>query len=122
MAWMKAPRGLVDLFDECLPDDPRVERRQMFAYPAAFVNGSLFAGLFQDRMFARLSPSDRDALDKAHGAVDFEPMPGRKMRAYTVVPDEILIDEEILADLLMKALAFATTLPPKEKKARSRKS
>ena len=34
MAWEKAPRALVELFAESLPDDPRIERRKMFGYPA----------------------------------------------------------------------------------------
>ena len=41
MAWKKAPAALIDLFGASLPDDPRIERRQMFGYPAAFVNGNL---------------------------------------------------------------------------------
>ena len=59
----------------------------MFGYPCAFVNGNMFAGLFQDRIFVRLSPDDRSGLDRTHGAIDFEPMPRRPMKAYAVVPD-----------------------------------
>jgi hypothetical protein len=55
MAWMKTPRGLVDLFDESMPDDPRLERRRMFGCPCVFVNGNMCAGLIEDRMIARLS-------------------------------------------------------------------
>ena len=116
MEWIKSPRGLIDLFAECLPDDPRLTPRKMFGYPAAFVHGNMCAGLFGDRMFARLSEEDRAALPG--GGDYFEPMPGRPMRAYAVIPDEVVADEERLAQVLAKAVEFTATLPPKEKKAK----
>jgi hypothetical protein len=45
MVWQKSPAALIARFDELLPKDPRVARRKMFGYPAAFVNGRMFAGL-----------------------------------------------------------------------------
>ena len=118
MAWTKSPQSLIDLFTESLPDDSRVANRKMFGYPAAFVNGNMFAGLFQDQMFARLAPSARLALEGAHGPLAFEPMPGRPMKAYTRVPDAVLADEAAVADLLAGALAFAAALPAKVRKAK----
>ena len=116
MAWTKAPQALVDLFAEALPDDPRIERRTMFGYPAAFVNGNMFAGLFADQLFARLAPSRREALERAHGPLPVEPMPGRLMKDYTRAPDAMLADQAAVADLLAGALAFAAALPAKVKK------
>jgi TfoX/Sxy family transcriptional regulator of competence genes len=119
MAWMKAPQWLADLFDESLPDDPRVERRRMFGYPAAFVQGNMAAGVFQDRVFARLSPEDRAALPG--GGEAFSPMEGRPMRDYALIPDEVLADEAALAAALANAVAFTATLAPKERPARKAK-
>ena len=119
MAWVKAPQSLVDLFAESLPDDPRVERRKMFGYPAMFVQGNMCAGVFQEQIFARLSPADRAALPG--GGADFEPMPGRPMKGYALIPDDTLADEAALAAELAKAVAFTATLPPKEKKAKAAK-
>ena len=118
MAWTKSPQGLVDLFTESLPDDPRVERRKMFGYPSVFVGGNMCAGLFQDAMFARLSPQDVAQLSEAR---PFEPMPGRPMKGYVLVPDDVLADEAALATLLAQAVAFTATLPPKEKKPKAAK-
>jgi len=117
MAWVKAPQALIDLFAESLPDDPWVERRKMFGYPAAFVQGNMAAGVFQDRVFVRLSPADRAALPG--GGVDFEPMAGRPMRGYVLIPDDIVADESALAAELGKAVLFTASLPPKERKAKS---
>ena len=45
-------------------------------------------------------------------------MPGRPMKDYTLVPDDVLADDEALAELLAKAVSFTASLPPKEKKAK----
>ena len=119
MQWKKSPQGLVDLFAESLPDDPRIERRKMFGYPAIFVQGNMCAGLFGDGMFARLSPQARAALPG--GGRPFEPMPGRPMKDYALIPDDTLADEAALASALADAVAFTATLPPKQKQPRAKK-
>jgi len=121
MAWTKAPQSLVELFAETLPDAPGVERRKMFGYPAAFVNGNMFAGVFQDQVFARLAPGEKAALEAVHGPLPFEPMAGRPMQAYVRAPDEVMADEAALADFLAKGLAHTAGLPPKEKTAKPAK-
>lgn len=118
MAWTKSPQSLVDLFAESLPHDPRVGRRKMFGYPAIFVGGNMCCGLFQDQMFARLSDADAAALPG--GAKPFEPMPGRPMRGYALIPDDVLADEARLAETLAKAVAFTAAMPVKEKKAKKK--
>lgn len=118
MAWTKAPQSLVDLFDACLPAGPGLERRKMFGYPCAFVHGNMYAGLFQDIAFARLPPGLHAEVDAEFGARHFEPMPGRPMRAYVVLPEEVLEDEERFTRLLGAAYAFTSALPPREKKPR----
>ena len=117
MAWEKAPQGLVDHFDESLPGDPRIERRRMFGYPVAFVQGNMAAGLFQSQAFVRPSPDLRATLE-AEGAKPFEPAPGRPMRDYLTLPDEILADEERFRQALAEAIAFTAGLPPKPKPPR----
>lgn len=117
MAWTKAPQSMVDLFDAHLPASPGVERRKMFGYPTGFVNGNLFAGLFQDIAFARLPPGLHAELDAEFGARLFEPMPGRPMRAYVVLPEDVVEDEERFGQALAAACAFTAALPPKAKKA-----
>ncbi len=119
MAWTKSPQSLIDLFTESLPDDGRIERRRMFGYPSVFIGGNMCAGLFQDQIFARLSVQDRAALPG--GGAPFEPMPGRPMKDYTLIPDDTIADEEALAAVLAKAVAFTGSMPMKEKKPKSRK-
>ena len=120
MAWTKSPQSLVDLFDACLPERPGLSRRKMFGFPAAFANGNMFAGLFQDQAIARLPPALRAELDVEFGVVSFEPMPGRPMRAYAVLPPDLLDDEDRYAAVLEAAYAFAAALPPKAPKPRGK--
>jgi hypothetical protein len=102
--WEKSSPELAAAFDAALPDDPRVVRRKMFGYPAAFVNGHMFAGTHEHRIVVRLPEPD---------AAPFEPKPGRPMREYVVVPPAMRADGSALGPWLARALAYAASLPPK---------
>jgi TfoX/Sxy family transcriptional regulator of competence genes len=118
MAWRKSPQSLIDLFGDVLPDDSRLERRKMFGYPAAFVNGNMCMGLHQEDFIVRLSLEDRTEIKNMHGAALFEPMAGRTMREYVALPEKILADEAALQDWVARSFAFVAQMPPKEKKRR----
>lgn len=111
----KAPARLVDAFAQAIADVPDVERRQMFGYPAAFTRSQMFASLFQDQMIVRLSEVDRRALAQ-EGGRPFEPMPGRPMREYVTVPEAIRESPAAVRKWLVKAQAYAASLPPKKKR------
>lgn len=122
MAWDKSPPELIAVFDAALPPDPAIERRQMFGYPCAFVNGNMFVGLHEDNLILRLSEADREAFIETHGTRLFEPFPGRVMREYAVVPPALRTDAAALGDWIGRSLAYASALPPKAKKPRKRKA
>ena len=113
--WKPASDEWVRAFDASLPDD--VERRKMFGYPAAFVNGNMACGLHQDGLVLRLGDDDRAALMK-EGGVPFEPMPGRVMREYVVAPQKLASRKAELKRWLERAVAHAADLPKKTKKKR----
>jgi TfoX/Sxy family transcriptional regulator of competence genes len=118
MKWRPSPPDLLKTFDEVAPPPP-VVRRKMFGYPAAFVNGNMFLGLFQEQMILRLPEQAREQLI-GEGGVLFEPMPGRPMREYVVVPPEILGDSKDLSSWVAKALAYGRGLPPKAAKEKKK--
>ena len=66
-------------------------------------------------MFADLKSDEpeREALIRDRGAGIFEPMPGRRMREYVVVPAAILADEAALGDWISRSIAFARKVKPK---------
>jgi TfoX/Sxy family transcriptional regulator of competence genes len=121
MAWRKAPESLVTLFRESLPDDPRVEHRKMFGYPAAFTGGHLFAGLHQEDLILRLPEDQRAEAARAIGARPFVPMPGRAMREYVALAAAERVKPDQLRIWLARSFAFARTLPPKAAKTASAK-
>jgi hypothetical protein len=53
MKLRKSPEELVAKFDEVMPGPPATKRK-MFGFPAGFVNGNMFMGLFEDSMILRL--------------------------------------------------------------------
>jgi TfoX/Sxy family transcriptional regulator of competence genes len=110
----KPPSALVELFQRAVADMPDVHSRQMFGDPAAFTKTQMFASLFQDKMIVRLSSADREMLGR-EGARPFEPMAGRPMREYVVVPDVIRASPARLRSWLVKAHGYAASLPPKKK-------
>jgi len=110
--WTKAPPELVARFSALIEGVRGTQTRKMFGYPAAFVQGHLFAGVFQEDMFLRLSADDHAQFMKIPGARPFEPMSGRAMRGYVVVPPPVLASARV-REWLEKAFAHAKSLPPK---------
>ena len=120
-AWKPAPPDLVSLFDRVVPADPAVERRKMFGYPAVFVKGHMFAGLHEDRLVLRLG-GDALAEVKQRGAQDFEPMPGRPMKGWVVVPRDVLADVGLTGRWITRALRHVSQMPPKVKRPKAKKT
>jgi len=112
----RSPPWLIERFDELTAGTPG-ERRQMFGYPCGFLNGQLFCGLFAASMFVRLGDEDRRKLLEVEGARVFEPMAGRPMREYVVVPKSLIEDAAAMRGWLARSAAYAASLPPKAKKS-----
>jgi TfoX/Sxy family transcriptional regulator of competence genes len=111
--WQAAPPALVTTFETQAKALPSAEVRKMFGYPAGFTNGHMFAGVFQSVLFVRLGEGDRARLLAREGAAPFEPMPGRAMKEYMVLPPSVVASETELRQWLARALAYAGSLPPK---------
>jgi TfoX/Sxy family transcriptional regulator of competence genes len=121
MKWRKSPEELVAAFDSVMPGAPAVMRK-MFGCPAGFIHGNMFMSLHQEDMILRLPDKSRTELLAIEGARLFEPMPGRPMREYVVVPVSIVHDPEKLGQWVSKALEYATSLQPKTKKKSAKMS
>ncbi len=116
--WKKAPESLVLRFGQALPNDPAIERRSMFGYPCAFFHGHMFCGLFEDQFIVRLPDAERAAFLKQPGAKVFEPMPGRPMKEYVLIPPAVVEREALLGGWLRQSLDYVGGLPPRAKKAK----
>jgi TfoX/Sxy family transcriptional regulator of competence genes len=54
MKWKAAPEQLKSHLEQMLAGVD-CEKKVMFGYPAYFINQYMFAGLFEDKLFIRLS-------------------------------------------------------------------
>jgi TfoX/Sxy family transcriptional regulator of competence genes len=120
MKMPSASQSATQAFNRLLPSVPGVTSRKMFGQPAAFVDGKMFFGVFGEDVFVRLSEADRNAAEKLPGAKAFEPMPGRAMTGYVVLPPAVVGDPRAAGVWVSKALRHARSLPDKKHKARKR--
>jgi TfoX/Sxy family transcriptional regulator of competence genes len=95
-----------------MADAPDVSRRKMFGYPACFTGGHLFTSLHEDRWILRLDPAGLAELE-ALGGTPFEPMAGRAMTGFLVMPVALREDDATLDGWVGRALAHARSRPPK---------
>jgi TfoX/Sxy family transcriptional regulator of competence genes len=121
MKWRKAPDELISILDLAM-GGVDAEKRTMFGFPAYFINANMFIGLFEDKLFIRLPEELREATERRAGALKhLEPMPGRPMKAYVVLPQSFYSKERELTALVRAAADHARSLPAKVKKARPKK-
>lgn len=114
MEWQKGSQAVAKLLEDALAGFP-CTKKTMFGYPAYFVNGNMFAGVFRDQLFLRLSGASRRELEPVAPDVrSLEPMPGRPMEGYAVLPEALYGQPEALRAWVRHSFDFVSTLPPKE--------
>jgi TfoX/Sxy family transcriptional regulator of competence genes len=121
MKWEKAPQELKDLLASAM-QDVECDKRIMFGCPAYFISRNTFAGLFQDRLFLRLSSESLARLRKKSLMLpNLEPMPDRPMKDYFVVPGKILGNKTAFRKLVGESAQYSLTLAPKAARKPPRK-
>ena len=100
-------------FQKLVPPDPAVTTRPMFGNLAAFVNGNMFCGLFGEDLFVRVSDEEQTKIRK-QGGKPFEPMAGRAMTGYVVVPPGWQKKPDAARAWIITALAWSRALPAKK--------
>jgi DNA-binding transcriptional LysR family regulator len=111
---------LVEVFEAVMPGPPAA-MRQMLGFPAGAVQGKIFMRLHQDDFILRLSEESRAELLAIKGARAFEPVPGRAVREWVVVPLSIIQDRDKLRGWVRKSLIYAQSLKAKDKQPRNPK-
>jgi TfoX/Sxy family transcriptional regulator of competence genes len=117
----KIPRSSKEseaLLRSLLPESGEVTIRPMFGNLSAFVGGNMSMGVYGDDLFLRLSEGDRAELLKVKGAALFEPMKGRPMKEYVVVPRSWARDTSKLKPWVKRSLEWSSGLPAKKPKKR----
>ena len=68
--------------------------------------------------WVRLPPDELAAVLAAGEATTLQVMPGREMKGYAVMPEEVVADDARVDEWVGRALAYTATMPPKEPKRR----
>jgi TfoX/Sxy family transcriptional regulator of competence genes len=108
-------------FQKLMPPDPAVTTRPMFGNLSGFVNGNMFCGLFGEDLFVRVSDEDQARVRKQGGRA-FEPMPGRAMTGYVVVPAGWQKKPDATRAWIVTALSWSRALPAKDKSKTAKKA
>jgi hypothetical protein len=88
-------------------EHPEVVISQMFGMPVLKTGKKAFAGEREGDMVFKLPPDEYAAAAGLPAAHDFEPMPGRKMGGWLVVPAEL---HERWPELAEQARAYVAAL------------
>lgn len=111
MQWKKSSPDLIAAFEKAKPTDTSVRSRPMFGYPALFVDGTCSPARTGTGLSSALGTTARS---RAKAAQTFEPMPGRPMQDYVVVPEAIAKSPAKVRAWIDHAHAYAQTLPTKK--------
>ena len=115
-AFRKSPPGLIARFDELAQLAGDADRKLMFGYPVCVLRGNMFMGLHQDSLILRLAEADRAEFLGRYDARLFEPMPGRPMKEYVVVPPALVDDDDAIGEWVRRSRTCAEQLPAKKPK------
>ena len=103
-------------FRALVPTDPRIEIKPMFGNLGAFVNGTMFMGLFGAQVGLKLAPADAAELLGIEGSGPFGPAE-RPMGGYVSLPPAML-ESPNAQGWVGRALEFVARLPPKPSRKR----
>ena len=116
MAWKKPDEGLSKFLDERMSAFD-VKKRKMFGCPVYFAKDNMLAGIFENDIFIRLPEQDSKRLILENDeVVPFEPVKGRVMKEYVVLPDSLYNDPEKFQEMLRSSYEYVSSLLVKQKK------
>lgn len=105
----KPSPALVARFEELLDLVGDADRKLVFGCPSCLVGGNMFFGVHRTGLFVKLPPDVGQQL-LAEGGGPFEPMPGRAMGGFFVLPDGDV------TDWVRRSYDYARSLPAKTTK------
>jgi len=121
--WAKKDEALIERIDGLLAIAP-VRRKNMFGTSAWFLesNDMMFIGAWGEGIMVRIGEERTTSLIESGEAEPFDPMGSKPMREYVLLNSERIAEDDDLLDWLDQASEFASTLPPKQKKPRKKRS
>ena len=89
-----------------------VEEKKMFGCVCFLLHGNALAGVWKDRLIARLGPDEGEAALREPHVRAFD-ITGRPMRNWIAVEPEGVEDDDQLKAWVERAVKFVRTLPKK---------
>ena len=97
---------------DALARKKNIEEKKMFGCICFLLDGNALAGVWKDRLIARLGPDEGElALLEPH--VRAFDITGKAMRNWVAVEPEGVEDDDQLTDWIEQAVKFVKTLPKK---------
>jgi hypothetical protein len=116
----KSPPALIERFDAVAAEHPEATRRLTFGYPCLYVGGNMVSGLFGSHWHVKLGQAETAELMGMAGAAPFEPVPGRPMTGFTLMPDDVVADDAEVRRWVDRAIAYGASLPAKAPKPKAK--
>lgn len=95
-----------------------VEEKTMFGCVCFLLHGNALAGVWQDRLIARLGPDESEAAMSEPHVRAFD-ITGKPMRNWVAVEPEGVEDDDQLKAWVERAAKFVETLPGKHSSAKA---
>src|SRR5215211_23570 len=109
---MAFDQNLAERIRECLSRRKNVEERKMFGCICFLINGNALAGVWKDRLIARLGPDEGEAALREPHVRAFD-ITGRPMKNWVAVEPVGVEDDDQLNAWVERATKFVRTLPKK---------
>lgn len=93
-------------------DWKNTSKKHMFGGTGYIMNGNMVVGVYKDYYILRLGKeSAKKEINNPN--IKLMDINGRAMKAWVMVKDDAFADEQELRDLIDKAKAFVSKMPPK---------
>ena len=119
--WIKPSQELLDKIED-LAGPFNCDRRIMFGYPVFFIRGNMFTGVFANDVFIRLPQNETELIKEfSDKIICLEPVKGRVMKEYIVIPEEFLNDAKFIKKWFKISNLYVQSLPEKKRTAKKKK-
>ena len=109
---MAFDENLAERIRQSLARRKSVEERKMFGCVCFLLNGNALAGVWKDRLIARLGPDEAEASLREPHVRAFD-ITGQPMKNWVAVEPEGIEDDDQLRWWIEQATKFVRTLPKK---------
>jgi TfoX/Sxy family transcriptional regulator of competence genes len=110
-----------EVLDGLLLEIPGVKAGKMFGLPGYFINGKLFACVWEDGVALKLPQKEREELLRKKGVEPFVPMENRPMKEWVLIKRKNSQDYMTYEYSFISSLEYVLAQSRKEPKKKARK-